>query len=95
MPKRRAVIVALTGGALAVLSPVAGVGLTALFTSCSFSAAGSVPAESRAAHVANGIDSAMSYTIAGGAVGAVGLVTVVVGLILLLRAHPADAPDRP
>lgn len=94
MTKRKAVITALIGGALTVLGPVSGVVLSALLTSRAFSTAASVPAQARAAHVASGIDSAMHCTIAGGVVGAAGLVTVVVAVILLMRASPTPVPAR-
>lgn len=91
MSKRHAVIAAIFGGAMTVLGPISGVALTALFTSRAFSTAGGVPAESRAAHVASGLDSAMNYTLAGGAVGVVGLVVVVASLVALVRARSDQA----
>ncbi len=91
MSQRSAKIAAIAGGAMTVLGPISGIALTALFTSRAFSTAGSVPAEGRAAHVASGIDGAMNYTIAGSAVGVIGLVIVIASLVVLLRSRSGRA----
>ncbi len=77
---------------MVVGGPLFGIGLTIFGVHRSFDAAHGVPPAEKARTVAHGIDTAMTATFVGVAVGVIGAAVVAVGLFQLLSSRQSK-PD--
>lgn len=76
----------LAGATLGLLSPTAGMLMTTLRVSQAFGGVADVDPSQKANVLANGISESMNWTIAGMALGLVGLAVSVASTVLFIRA---------
>jgi hypothetical protein len=89
---KRALVGIVGGGILTLLGPIGGSVATTLSTRGAFDSVrgGSVAPADKAQHLANGISGAMTYTLVGVVVGAIGVAVLMISAILFLRTKSGD-----